>query len=431
MHCPNLPILQNQSQNTRCKRGDFCFTPLISVPMHSTHYLHRAPLLDPGQHVLGYRLAWQGREPAQEGAFAALGRQLSSLAADRSGKPSSARFFLGATMGTLPTAVLQGLHPENTVLMLNQADLVDPGNVSRVMALSAQGLGLALCDVDRALLESHDGLLSLMTHIALDADHPDLKEIIDFSKLAEPRLTVMVNSVPDWKAFDGCAARGLNAFFANLCRGPRKVSACAPLCPQSVLLLQLMQMIQDNADIRDLERVLKRDATLSFKLFHYINCASFGLDVEVESLRHAVTMLGYAPLYRWLAVLLATTSTAGFSPALLQAAIVRARFMELLGQKQLSKGDAEKLFVVGLFSLLDQLLGVSTEQVLQQISLPDAIAQALLSRGGVYGPFLALVEACELEGGAAAELADALFMTASQVNQAHLSAMAWAQNLEM
>ncbi|MEO5661410.1 MAG: histidine kinase, partial [Polaromonas sp.] len=153
--------------------------------------------------------------------------------------------------------------------------------------------------------------------------------------------------------------------------------------------------------------------------------------VEVESLRHAVTMLGYSPLYRWLSLLLTTTNTAGFSPALLQAAIVRGRFIELLGQKLLGKNEAANLFVVGLFSLLDQLLGVSPEQVLLQISLPATIAQALLSREGVYGPFLALAEACEQEHGGASDCADALFMTAAQVNQAHLSALVWAQNLQI
>jgi EAL and modified HD-GYP domain-containing signal transduction protein len=67
-----------------------------------------------------------------------------------------------------------------------------------------------------------------------------------------------------------------------------------------------------------------------------------------------------------------------------------------------------------MFSLLDQFFfGVPVQDVLKQITLPEAMAQALLTRGGVYGPFLALAEACEREHDSVSELADALFMTAS------------------
>ena len=399
--------------------------------MTLTPYLQRAPLLDPKQNVLGYKLGWQNGVPSSAPSSGANLRQLLTLVAQSPEKSDVSRFFLDTGPATLAADLLQSLHPENTVLMLNQADLANADTVPLVMSLNVQGFEVALCDVDLALLDSSDGLLSLMTHVEAAADHADLKKIADFAGHAEPPLGVLVKKVLDWREFDACAAHGLNSFFGNLCVTPHKLSQSTELGPQTVVILQLMQMVQDNADVRDLERVFKRDAMLSYKLFRYINSASFGIEVEIESLRHAVNMLGYTPLYHWLSLMLATTNKAGFSPALLQAAIVRGRFIELLGQKLLSKSEAENLFVVGLFSLLDQLLGVSMDQVLHQILLPTAIAQALLSQDGVFGPFLALARACELENGSASDCADALFMTAAQVNRAHLSAMVWAQNLKI
>jgi c-di-GMP-related signal transduction protein len=116
---------------------------------------------------------------------------------------------------------------------------------------------------------------------------------------------------------------------------------------------------------------------------------------------------------------------------LLQAAIVRGRFVELLGVGLLPASEAGNLFVVGLFSLLDQLLGVPMPQLMRQVSLPDAIVQALLHRENIYGPLLGLAEACEGGIGSGPALADALFMTPSQVNKAHGSAMVWAQDLNL
>jgi len=63
------------------------------------------------------------------------------------------------------------------------------------------------------------------------------------------------------------------------------------------------------------------------------------------------------------------------------------------------------------------------------VALSEAVQQAILAREGVYGPFLALAESCEEDGARAASLAEALFMSADQVNAAHLSALAWAQDL--
>ena len=105
------------------------------------------------------------------------------------------------------------------------------------------------------------------------------------------------------------------------------------------------------------------------------------------------------------------------------------RFAELLGKDLLPRGDAEHLFFVGMFSLLDQLLGIPLDKVVSQILLPEPVVQALLGREGVYGPFLSLVEACEQRDGRVPALADALFVTSTRVNQAHLAALAWAHTV--
>jgi c-di-GMP-related signal transduction protein len=197
------------------------------------------------------------------------------------------------------------------------------------------------------------------------------------------------------------------------------------------VILQLMDLVTRNADIRDIESVLKRDPAISYKLFRYINSVGFGLGSEIHSIRHAVTMLGYSTLYRWLALLLATASGSDYAAPLMKTAIIRGRFAELLGVTLLPKSEAENLFVAGMFSVLDRLLGQTMEEVLSQIPLSEALCEALLSRTGIYGPFLALAESCEAADGDSAVLADALFLSADQVNRAHLAALAWAQNLKL
>ena len=397
--------------------------------MNPGNYLVRSPLIDAAQHLCGYRLSWQHSGERARTPGPAPCHRLLELVAQFPTPPIPSRFFIEIQAGAVLAESLPQGNAAATVLMFPQAGLSGAQGMALATSLKAQGFKLALLTPEAALFECGDPLLALMGQVIVDPAHPDLARLARLAALAKPALDLVVDSVPHWQAFDACAALGLAGFFGNLCAAPRRLPSSTKAGSQSVLILQLMKMVRENADIRELDNTLKRDAMLSYKLLRYINTAGFGLHVQVDSLRHAITMLGYQPLYRWLALLLATTSEVGFSQALLQTAIVRGRFVELLGKGSLPASESENLFVVGLFSLLDQLLGVPMDQLMRQVFLPDAIVQALLHRENIYGPFLALAEACEQESGAAAAVADSLFMTPSQVNQAHGSAMVWAQGL--
>jgi hypothetical protein len=162
-----------------------------------------------------------------------------------------------------------------------------------------------------------------------------------------------------------------------------------------VFILQLMQMVQENADVRLHRRraQARRGAVVqAVPLHQFPGFRHRGRD------RIAAPRGDHAGLHP--AVPLAVGAAGhdqhqGLFPRLLQAAIVRGRFAELLGKDLLPRAEAEHLFFVGMFSLLDQLLGIPLQTVVSQILLPDAVVQALLNREGVFGPFLKLVEACE------------------------------------
>lgn len=397
-------------------------------------FLCRAPLLDSQQRVVGYALEFQQNGPVSDSdsVSGAASSQLLALLAARTDETRSGPFFVKASPVALFAKELASLAAHATSLILHQGDLLDADGLALAVSLRERGFGLALCDVDLDFLNSkkNEPLLTHVNHVMVAFEHPQRAAISHFARQRQPSLGVVVEGVPGWEEFDACVGAGVSGVFANLCLAPREVKQTGKLGPQALQILQLMHMVQGNADIRQLEKVLKSDVALSYKLLRYINSAGFGLEVEIESPRHAVAMLGYAPMFRWLLMLLARTHTTGFSPALMQAAMIRGRFAELLGQGFLTRREAENLFVVGMFSVLDRLLGSPIREVLDKLTLPDAVAEALLERKGVYAPVLALAEACEGDDRCAADFARALSLKAGDVNQAHLSALAWAQNIK-
>ena len=132
---------------------------------------------------------------------------------------------------------------------------------------------------------------------------------------------------------------------------------------------------------------------------------------------------------RWLSLLVyAGIDLSAAQRVLLNTAIIRGRLTELLGQMHLPAKEANALFVVGNFSLLDALLGIPMAQVLQRISLPDEIARALQDREGKYAPYLDLALAFEHDQyGQAERLCAQLNIELAVASRAHLAAIEWAR----
>jgi EAL and modified HD-GYP domain-containing signal transduction protein len=61
-------------------------------------------------------------------------------------------------------------------------------------------------------------------------------------------------------------------------------------------VVELMNLVERQETVDRMERVLKADPTLAFRLLKFINSAAFGLRVEVTSFKHALMLLGFVRL---------------------------------------------------------------------------------------------------------------------------------------
>ena len=190
------------------------------------------------------------------------------------------------------------------------------------------------------------------------------------------------------------------------------------------------QVGHKQASTEDIEEVLKKDAGLAFNLMRLINSSGFGLTREITSFRQAVMLLGLKKLFRWGALLLTLSRNGGPPPSVGSTAVVRGRLMELLALDLFDQEMADEAFVVGIFSLLDAMLGLPMESALHLITVPEPVSNALLRREGPLGALLQLAQACENSDEATFETAAAaLSLTSAQINGAHLKALAWADRI--
>jgi c-di-GMP-related signal transduction protein len=150
----------------------------------------------------------------------------------------------------------------------------------------------------------------------------------------------------------------------------------------------------------------------------------------VTSFKHAVMLLGLSRLFKWAALLMASNKGSNTPPAVGTTAVVRGRLMELLATELGMKDEADYAFVVGIFSLLDTMLGLSMQAAMATLALPEMVNNALLHRTGPLAVLLDLAIACETGDDAAfATASTALGLSDQQVNWAHLQALAWADSM--
>lgn len=163
------------------------------------------------------------------------------------------------------------------------------------------------------------------------------------------------------------------------------------------MMLRLLQLLAEDAETHELESVIKQDTQLSYQLLKLVNSVAVGLPNKISSFGQAIVILGRRQLQRWLHLLMfAQPQGRGQLSPLQATAIMRARLLELLSTALgHPKSRQEQAFMVGMFSLLQSLLGQPLEQIIRPLNLADEIIAALLEHEGELGSLLHLVELTE------------------------------------
>ncbi len=202
------------------------------------------------------------------------------------------------------------------------------------------------------------------------------------------------------------------------------------VAPDLKVIVELINRVDRQESIDRLEAVLRNDPTLAFRLVRYINSAAFGLRVEISSFRHAIMMLGYQKLKRWLALLLASASSDPAMRPVMFSAVRRGLFMEELVRSAGDEQMSSEIFICGVFSLLDVMMGQPFDQLLKSIPVPQDVHDALVRGSGRYRPYLELVRAVEQESlFDIRNAAESLMLSAAEVNRALLRALVAARQL--
>lgn len=399
-------------------------------------FIGRQPILNRNQQLIGYELFFRssahddgiGQHAELEADTQVLVNTLNNMGTQWLVGNKLAFLNVGETM--LMSEFIELLPARRVVLDISNK--VTPSNelVSRLKHLRSLGFGISLDDFNFDTTQT--ALLELANYAKLDVQNNSEQFQATAARLRSYPVIRLAERVETYEQFHLSRELGLDGFQGFFFARPETLSAKV-IHPSISNILELLNLIRQGAPVAKLELTLKQDVAISYKLLRYVNSAAAGLNTTIRSFGHAVTVLGYQKLYRWLTLLLVTVSNdSNHAPTALQrTAITRGRFMELMGQAQGLNAEAcDNLFIVGMFSLLDVLFDMPMERVLQHLQLADSISLALEAQDGPYGIHLELSKLCESPDMRDINRLSALLgLSPDLLNQAHLSALAWVEEL--
>jgi EAL and modified HD-GYP domain-containing signal transduction protein len=211
-----------------------------------------------------------------------------------------------------------------------------------------------------------------------------------------PGMETVVSGLSDWAERRLCDARG-----ASYCMGPFSTSAdtqsqSGDLNQSRMALIGMLNLLRRDADLAEIVEVAKRHPEVALKIVAMANSPMQGLSKPAASIDQAVMILGRQELYRWLSI--GIYRAGGDAPrdiVLLELALARGRFLELVGKMHFTKAECEELFLVGMLSLLDSMLGMSMARILERLRLSEAMCDVLLRSEGPLARYLLLAIALE------------------------------------
>lgn len=398
-------------------------------------FIARQPILNMQQEIVAYELFFRDSaeaksaviEDAQQASMKVLVNTLNDIGAKGLLEDKSAFILVDAEL--INNEALELLPPSKTVLQLLDTVELNEANMRRCNALRQMGYKIAITDNSFLRVEKEPTVYFNIDYIKIDVRRVGVEQaIIRFKALEHLSKLIVAEKVESKETFEACKKAGFELVQGYYFAKPQTITAKV-VNPAFVTVLKLLNMVRTDADMKQIEEVFKHDPALTFKLLRYINSVGFGLSCEIQSVRHAVTVIGTKQLFRWLTLLMVTAGQNSVSAALMKTSIIRGRLTELLGDSYFGKSEQDNLFTIGIFSLLDAMLGMPMKDVIGKIDLPEPISDALLHRHGVYGPFLLLAEACEdNDQEKMIELANSLYMDPSDVNRCHMQALSWAES---
>ncbi len=406
--------------------------------MQKDIFLGRQPILDIHKNIVAYELLFRSGQHAAanvtndlEASTDVIASTISRLGLDNVIGNKLGFFNLSYEM--LHSDIIELLPPDRVVLEILESVTIDDAVIERCRELKACGYKIALDDFEYKPV--YDPLLEIVDLIKIDlliTRGQDLRAMIN--KIKHLPLKLLAEKVETEEEYHFCKSLGMEYFQGYFFARP-VVLTSHRVDPEQTTLIKLLNQLMCEDEVDAIEKTFKTSPGLSLNLLRLVNSVGIGLRSSVNSIQRALVVIGRRQLLRWVQLLMYAKNNPSSSNPLLMLAAQRGMLMEGLAQALpvTVTQDTEfkdRAFMVGILSLVHVVMGVTMEDVLQQLPISQEIHLALLERKGQLGEMLTVVELVEQSAfDQVSKRIAGLGISKQLFDQAQARALQWAEGL--
>lgn len=395
-------------------------------------YAARQPILDKEKNLFGYELLFRDSInnvfPEIDGDEATTKMIEASkfnlgIGEFTGNKPA----FINFTLETLSLGYANMLTTDEVVVEI--LETVKPGKKLLAICkdLYDQGYTLALDDYVHQKVWTH--FYPFIKIIKIDWKISSIEEIKEVKAAIAnyPDIKLLAEKVETYEEYNQAVELGFELFQGFFFAKPEMVKTKS-LSPSQMAMAELLyETSKPELDLESITSVFERDVTLSYKLLRYANSPIFRRGSEISSIKQALVTLGSGELKRFLGLMFAVNVNPDKPSELLNSAMVRAKFCELVAQDINKPVDTSIAFLTGLLSLIDAILDEKLEMILEKLPLAQEIKEPLLTKKGVMAALIKLLELIErAEWDKTAIVMKKLGIEKEKVIKDYNEALAWA-----
>jgi EAL and modified HD-GYP domain-containing signal transduction protein len=343
-------------------------------------YVARQPILDLRGRVHGYELLFRS---GPETAFSGDGNMATRTMIDNTvmfglekltgGLPA----FVNCTHESLTEQLVDVLPPSMTVLEILETLEPTPSLIDACRKLKGAGFRLALDDF--VWKPKFEPLVELANYVKVDYALTDADERRSLlQRLAGRGIALLAEKVETQQEYQLACAEGYTLFQGYyFCRPVLLKNRKIP--SNRMFHIEILQLLQsDPIELHKMSRLVKRDASLTYRLLRLVNSPICAMRQEVNSIEAALIAVG-ENTFRRIATLAITSELNADQPTeILRMAFIRSRFCEVAAG--LCALDPTEQYLLGMLSLLPAMLRLPMDELAPALPLREKICDALMGQ---------------------------------------------------
>ncbi len=362
-------------------------------------YVARQPIYNGDKSLFGYELLYRNSEKnsfsnvdedeaTRELTYNVLSEfDFNSLTNEKYG-------FINFTRESIMSDLPLLFNPDKIIIEILENVTIDEELVERIEYLKDKNYRFALDDfIDDG---TYDELLPFVDIIKVEYNllEPDAR--VNIAKKYRKHKKLIAERIETKEEYENAISEGYNLFQGYYFSKPIMMSTTSVNIATSTYIRLWNEISKEEPRFDNLEKIIKVDAGLTYKLLSLMNTMAYNRGRQINSIKQALLRLGINETKKWIMLLFLRDISNTDNDEFTKISLIRAMFMERIIVKLGKKSIAQDAYMVGLLSMIDNILAQDLIKILDNLKLSNNIKDALINKEGILFEILQWIKYYEL-----------------------------------